>query len=590
MSEIQPPASQASVEVQIATEKLFAWARQHGALGLQLWVADDLGFHPHTVFGDAPGTQDRDLARQCCVLGEVVVQEHRLAVALTLSDRCSGAVVFVLTPGARPGSSTVFQARVDAMSYQIDTALHLQRVERLSGVARKSHFLRSTLGLAHSLEQCERLRPVLQQLHVSLGKLMPVENFFVATVDAAQENLIIEFSVDQFDNDESPIPLLEGRLQGSLAACVVSSGRVMRGSSRELLTQLGHGDRLGTFGPQAHDWLGVPMMAADQAIGVVVTQSYDPERGFADGDSMVLAMVAEAMAAALMRRRVRESLEQTVLERTLQIEKTNQALQDTVTTLEQAMNGLVQAEKLASLGSMVAGISHELNTPIGNALTVATALEHRFAALAADMAASKLTRSKMDSFVVSGQEMADLITRSVQRASALLIRFKQVAVDQTSAQRRVFDLNQVVEDILTTLRPGVERADIAILNHVPPDIECDSFPGPLEQVLASLVHNAVVHGLARPGEGTVTLRAKLEGDQVSFTVADDGVGMAPHVLARAFDPFFTTQLGRGGSGIGLAVCHRIVTSVLGGSIVASSSPDAGTTVTLEFPAKAANRM
>ncbi len=587
----QPP-SRAAHELSSTTDQLFAWAKTaHGALALQIWVADDLGFHPRAAAGAPSDESCRALARQCCLASTALVSGNTLALPLTLTDRCSGACLFVMPQLADLKGSALVQARVDAVAFKLDGALQLLRVERLSGVALKSHLLRNSLTIAHAMEQCDRLEPALAQLHHSLKDQLPVDNFFVALLDETRENLVFEYFVDEFESCVPVIAMREGLLSGSLTAFVVSSGRVLRGSTSELLAKAGHPDKAGgSYGPDAHDWLGVPMMVGNEAIGALVVQSYKANIKFSEVDPSTLAMVAEAMAAALLRRREREKLERTVQERTAQVEKAKSKLQDTVNKLELVMDELVQAEKLASLGSMVAGISHELNTPIGNALTVTTALEHRFDVLAMQMTTGSMSRTSMDAFISGGQEMTRLIVRSTQRAVDLLNTFKQVASDQASAQQRVFNLHQVTEDILTTVRTTVLKPDIQIQNLVPTNIDCDSFPGPLGQVIANVVQNSIVHGFKNSDAGVIRVQADQRGNRVRVSITDDGAGMTPTVLARAFDPFFTTQLGRGGSGIGLSVCHRIITSVLGGSMAAASSAGFGATLTLEFPIAAGQRI
>ena len=579
--------------MQATAEHLFAWAQAAFAvIGLQVWVSDDLGLHPRALVGAAPEGPDRDLARQCCIAGQPMARGNCLAVPIALSDRCSGACLFVLQTLPDLQKAGVFSARVGAVAYRLDTSIQTQRVERLSGLARKSHLLRRTLAIAHALEQCERLEPAFALLHESLRSQMVVDNFFVAVLDEAGENLIFEYYVDKYESHLPMIPMHEGMLQGSLTAFVVSSGRVLRGSSRELLQQSGHIDQADSYGygSDSYDWLGVPMMVGSTAMGALVVQSYDPEVTLAEEDPSTLTMVAEAMAAALMRRRVRETLQRTVRERTLQLEQANTALQETVIRLERARSELVQAEKLASLGSMVAGISHELNTPIGNALTVSTALQDSFARLAEQVMDKGLTRSSLDNFLSSGREMTDMVVRSTHRAAALIADFKQVALDQTSAQRRLFDLHQVTESILIASGHTAGRSVIRIDNTVPPDVLCDSFPGSLGQVLANLIQNALMHAFFGRAQGLITIDAELFGEsagrRVRLTVADDGVGMPAPVLAHAFDPFFTTRLGQGGSGLGLAVCHRIVTSVLGGVLSVTSQVGHGARFVLEFPVSA----
>ena len=287
-----------------------------------------------------------------------------------------------------------------------------------------------------------------------------------------------------------------------------------------------------------------------------------------------------------------EQLEQRVTDRTVQFDEANQSLQKLVSKLERTQSELVNAEKLASLGSMVAGISHELNTPIGNVLTLTTSMENQYLAMIDKIDAGRVKRSDLVDFMMTGHDMAVLATRSANRAVELVSSFKQVAVDQTSEQRRSFDLRDVIEDNIATLWPSIKKrnAQLVIDNQVPEHILCDSFPGPLGQVIINLMQNAILHGLLDNDQGCITISALDQADQVSISVIDNGVGMPAHVLAHVFDPFFTTQLGKGGSGLGLSISYRIVTSVLGGQISVESAPGQGAHFHLQFPKTAAYKL
>ncbi|KAB2921421.1 MAG: HAMP domain-containing histidine kinase, partial [Candidatus Contendobacter sp.] len=258
--------------------------------------------------------------------------------------------------------------------------------------------------------------------------------------------------------------------------------------------------------------------------------------------------------------------------------------------LRQAMAQLIQTEKLAALGSLVAGVAHELNTPLGNARAVAGALGEDLRAFAAAVDAGALRRSRVDAFLHRGREAVELLERNTARAADLIGHFKQVAVDQTSARRRRFDLRQTVEELLVTLRPQFKRTAHRIALDIPPGLELDSYPGPLEQVLANLVGNSLAHGFAGRDTGAIRIRAAaLDAGRVRLDYADDGIGVPETIQNRIFDPFFTTKLGSGGSGLGLYIVYNLVTGVLGGTIRVHSAPQAGTTFTLTLPRSAPDR-
>jgi PAS domain S-box-containing protein len=303
-------------------------------------------------------------------------------------------------------------------------------------------------------------------------------------------------------------------------------------------------------------------------------------------------------------RQHRERLEELVTERTAELQRANaelrqqyriaemvtEALQRTNAELRQAMDQLVQAEKLAALGHLVAGVAHELNTPLGNARVVAGGLGEHLREFAAAVDSGVLRRSQVDAFLSRSQEAVDLLERNTARAADLIGHFKQVAVDQTSARRRRFDLRQTVEEMLVALRPQFRRTAHRIELDLPPALELDSYPGSLEQVLANLISNSLIHGFAGVGAGCIRIEAApLDADHIQLRYGDNGAGIPDAIQRRIFDPFFTTRLGGGGSGLGLYIVYNLVTGVLGGAIQVDSSPGHGVVFNLTLPRAAPNQ-
>lgn len=310
------------------------------------------------------------------------------------------------------------------------------------------------------------------------------------------------------------------------------------------------------------------------------------------------AVVTGAVFGGVMTRSVREqldkshalsdqlraanaSLEDKVAERTAE-------LSTTLKRLQQTQQDLIQSEKLASLASMVAGIAHELNTPLSNAQLTATTLQQRATALSVALRTDQLRRSDLAAALGDMLEMCALIDRAANRANALITSFKEVAVDQVSERRRTFDLRQVVDENLASLRPGIANKALQLDNQVPEGLQCDGYPGPLGQVLTNLVQNAVLHGLEGRSQGRVNVSARLDGpdhETLEWAVADDGHGMDLETASHIFEPFYTTKAGQGGSGLGLAICHRIVTTLLAGDIRVSSTPGVGTQFIIRMPVR-----
>lgn len=254
--------------------------------------------------------------------------------------------------------------------------------------------------------------------------------------------------------------------------------------------------------------------------------------------------------------------------------------------LKETQAQLAAREKLASLGSLVAGVAHELNTPIGNSLLMASTLQEKTSDIAARFDGATLRRSDLAEYMSASREASGLIMRSLHNAAELVNSFRQVSVDQASAQRRRFDLAQVCQEISATLMNTVRLAGHRLELAVPAGIAMDSFPGPLGQVVINFVNNALLHAFEGPG-GRMLLGATLiEGGSVRIEFRDDGRGIPAEHQSRIFDPFFTTRMGQGGTGLGLNITWNIVTTLLGGSLRVDSQPGQGAAFILELPLRA----
>jgi signal transduction histidine kinase len=256
---------------------------------------------------------------------------------------------------------------------------------------------------------------------------------------------------------------------------------------------------------------------------------------------------------------------------------------DAYRQLKETQAQLAAREKLASLGALVAGVAHELNTPIGNSLLMASTLQDKTDDLADRFARNVLKKSDLETWIAAAREAASLIVRSLNAAADLVNSFKQVSVDQASTQRRRFDLAQACHEIAATMMNQVRRAGHTLELRVPPGIAMDSYPGPFGQVVINFINNALLHAFDAPGGHMVLAAMALDGGRVRIEFADDGRGIAPEHLSRIFDPFFTTRMGQGGTGLGMNIAYNLVTTVLQGTIRVESRPEAGTVFILELP-------
>ena len=269
------------------------------------------------------------------------------------------------------------------------------------------------------------------------------------------------------------------------------------------------------------------------------------------------------------------------------LETLNRELEARVETrnaeLQRAMGQLLQSEKLAALGSLVAGMAHELNTPIGNVLAVASTLTEDAASFSQKLLSGSARRGDVEKGALRLQEASVLIERNATRAAKLISDFKEVAVDQTSSRRRHFSLLEVMQEILHTTQPLFKGKGHTVTLDIPPDLELDSYPGPLEQIMTNLLANSVHHAFAADGAGEMVIRAESQGEQILLHYRDNGCGIPAANLAHIFEPFYTTKLGKGGSGLGMYLVYNLVSNVLGGRIQVQSPPGEGTWVDITIP-------
>jgi PAS domain S-box-containing protein len=252
--------------------------------------------------------------------------------------------------------------------------------------------------------------------------------------------------------------------------------------------------------------------------------------------------------------------------------------------LTMAQDELARRDKLAALGTLVAGIAHELNTPIGNGLTTATTMADHVCELEQGMATG-LRRSTLETYIRETKEASNMLARNLQRAADLVYSFKQIAVQQSSSERSLFSVTRLLTELLPPLRAAVHTRPLKVHLDCQPDAWMDSYPGSLTQVIFSLFENCLQHAFEPEARGNITLRFSRDGDHATLSITDDGKGITSEDLPRIFDPFFTTCLGAG-SGLGLHVAHNIVTGILGGRVDVSSKSGQGTTFTLHLPSTA----
>jgi PAS domain S-box-containing protein len=284
------------------------------------------------------------------------------------------------------------------------------------------------------------------------------------------------------------------------------------------------------------------------------------------------------------RRLAGEELERRVEERTNELIAANQALAESLWQLQDTQSHQVESEKMAALGELVAGVAHEINTPVGIALTAASHLEDISEDISTLYHSRPLKRSELENYIGQASESAQIILGNLQRAASLIQSFKQTAVDQASQQKRRFALRAYLEEVLYTLSPKFRGTPYKTQIIGPEEIEIDSYPGVFSQILSNLVINSLLHGFEGRDHGTITIElGRWTNGHLQLVYRDDGRGMEEETLSRLFEPFFTTKPGSGGSGLGMHIVYNQVCKTLGGQIRAISQPNQGLTVEIIFP-------
>ena len=324
------------------------------------------------------------------------------------------------------------------------------------------------------------------------------------------------------------------------------------------------------------DALALPIVRKGETSGVLylenrlVSEAFTPER------LALLEVLSGQMAISLENALLYAHLEEKVADRTRE-------LSDALANVSAMQNQMVESEKLAALGSLVAGMAHEINTPVGIAVTAASHLVQRTTELRGAWQAGSMKRSTLDRYIEDVRDSGRLILTNLERSNELVQSFKQVAVDQSSEERRTFRVRSYLDDILRSLRPKLKRTPHLVEVDCDPGLTLTSYPGALAQVLTNLVLNSVVHGYADGVSGRIGLSAAAHDGGVRLIYADDGRGIPDEVRQHIFEPFFTTRRSQGGSGLGLHIVYNLVTQRLGGTIAVDSAAAKGTRFTIDIP-------
>lgn len=455
--------------------------------------------------------------------------------------------------------ATAMQIRLDTERARAESEYHRRQAEAEARRAEVLQQTSETLELLGTIGQ--EITSQLDQEHVfqaierHMHGLLDASSFSIYLMDPDGHGMTSVYDIEE-GRRLPPDQVLLNDVHSFCARCVRER--------RELLVDFTNPEQRPQYVPGTLITLSAlfaPLTIADKVLGVMTIQS-TRAGAYAENERLVFRTLCAYTAIGL-----------------------DNAI--AYTHLRDAKDQLVVHEKLAALGSLVAGVAHELNTPIGNSLLTASTLQENTRVLEAAVSSGTLRRSTLSDYIASSREGLELVTRGLRSAGELVQSFKQVAVDRATEQRRPFDLLRTSQEVVATLQRSIQMAGHRLLIDIPDGIVLDGYPGPYGQVLTNLINNAALHAFGSRRGGNMQLRAQLlRGTQVEIRFSDDGVGIAAENLKRIFDPFFTTKLGQGGSGLGMSISYNIVTSLFGGELEVSSTPGQGSCFTLRLPLEA----
>lgn len=278
-----------------------------------------------------------------------------------------------------------------------------------------------------------------------------------------------------------------------------------------------------------------------------------------------------------------QTLEDRVTERTHELQEKNAELEETLMKLQEMQNQMITQEKMVALGGLVAGVAHEINTPVGIGVTAASLLRDRTAAFEDIYKSGQMKRSDLEKYLDTADQSSTMLLSNLNRAAELIQSFKQVAVDQSTEGHRRFSVKTYMDEILLSLRPKLKRTQHRIDVRADDDLELNSDPGAFSQIVTNLVLNSITHAYEPDEQGHMVFDFTPRGDRLIFVYSDDGCGIPPDNLDKIFEPFFTTRRGQGGSGLGLHIIYNLITQKLGGTIRCESEVGVGTRFIIELP-------
>ncbi len=499
------------------------------------------------------------------VRGAVVVQSYDARVHFTPADRdlLSYVAQHILVALTRRQAQVELERRVESRTHEIEVAnreLKVQVRERESGERLQSALFR----IAELTGSSNSMHEFYAALHAVVGELLYARNFFVALLVDDDSAIDFPYAADEVD----PTSVFERTpLRRGLTDHVLRSGEALLATHVEIEGMQSAG-LIERKGAPSRCWMGIPLSLEGRVVGALVVQSYTEGIGYSRRDQELLTFVSFHIANALQRKGALD-----------QLKAAHAELERHVDELRRTQAELLETEKMASLGRLVAGVAHEVNTPLGVALTAVSFLRDQVRDLRVDLASRGI---ELDTSAL--ESAGKMVQTNIDRAARLVGNFKQVAVDQTTSHFRVVRVREYLEATLQSLQATLRQANVTVDVNCDPALELSSRPDALHQVLVNLVMNAVLHAYRNNRGGCIRITVSQQEERILFVIADEGEGMSAEVAAQMFEPFFTTRREQGGTGLGLHIVYNLVTQALGGRIGCETAPDKGARFEIVLPA------
>ncbi|QOL26857.1 GAF domain-containing sensor histidine kinase [Thalassotalea sp. LPB0316] len=423
------------------------------------------------------------------------------------------------------------------------------------------------------------------KVHEIIKTLLLAKNFYIALFDEAENIITIPYYIDEKEPDREmgfSLPLGNG-----LSSYIIKTRQAQRVFPQDVEALVRNGFINEVAGPQEYScWLGAPMISSNIVHGLIVVQSYDADVIYSEEDMKLLNFVANHVAKAaesMQNKQMRKDSQLKLARQHRVLEQQNRDLNETLNALKKTQQELIQKEKMASLGGLVAGIAHEINTPLGICVTGVSHLMEEYHDVKKSLEEETLTQDQLDDFFDEIKQVGQILTTNMQRAADLVNSFKQVAVDQSSNSVRDIELEQYINGVILSLRPTLKKKKHIITVQCPTHISIRANAGALSQVLSNLILNSYIHAFEGIEQGNILIHVEERNGFILMRYQDDGNGLDNQALEKLFDPFYTTKRGSGGSGLGTHLVYNLVTNALHGKIQAKSAVGKGLAFMIKFP-------